>query len=50
MNYDTQEVNWHAVAKAIADTGYAGFFSHEFVPARTPPIKSLKQAYQICSV
>ena len=47
---DTQEVNWHAVAKAVADTGYTGFFSHEFVPVRTPPIKSLEQAYQICTV
>lgn len=47
---DTQEVNWHAVSNAIADTGYSGFFSHEFVPVRTPPIKSLEQAYQICSV
>ena len=47
---DTQEVNWHAVARAIADTGYTGFFSHEFVPVRTPPIQSLEQAYQICSV
>jgi hydroxypyruvate isomerase len=47
---DTQEVNWRGVAKAIADTGYAGFFSHEFVPVRTPPIKSLEQAFQICSV
>jgi hydroxypyruvate isomerase len=47
---DTQEVNWHAVASAIADTGYTGFFSHEFIPVRTPPIKSLEQAYQICSV
>jgi hydroxypyruvate isomerase len=47
---DTQEVNWHAVANAIADTGYTGFFSHEFVPARTPPIKGLEEAYQICSV
>src|SRR3978361_794680 len=36
---DSQEVNWHAVAKAIADTGYQGFLSHEFVPAKTPPIK-----------
>ncbi len=47
---DTQEVNWRGVAKAIADTGYTGFFSHEFVPVRTPPIKSLEQAYEICSV
>lgn len=47
---DTQEVNWHAVANAIADTGYTGFLSHEFVPVRVPPINSLEQAYQICSV
>ena len=47
---DTQEVNWHAVAKAIADTGFTGFLSHEFVPVRTPPIRSLEQAFQICSV
>jgi hydroxypyruvate isomerase len=47
---DTQEVNWRALANAIADTGYTGFFSHEFIPVRTPPINSLEQAYQICSV
>jgi hydroxypyruvate isomerase len=47
---DTQEVNWHAVANSIADTGYTGFLSHEFVPVHVPPIKSLEQAYQICSV
>jgi hydroxypyruvate isomerase len=47
---DTQEVNWHAVAKAIADTGYQGFLSHEFIPIKTPPIKSLEEAYEICKV
>jgi hydroxypyruvate isomerase len=47
---ETQEVNWRAVAKAIADTGYQGFFSHEFVPAKTPPIHGLEQAFEICSV
>jgi|SRR5579875_2746177 len=47
---DTQEVDWHAVATAIADTGYTGFVSHEFTPVRTPPIKSLEQAFQTCSV
>ena len=47
---DTQEVNWHAVAKAIADTGYQGFISHEFIPVKTPPIKSLEQAFEICKV
>jgi hydroxypyruvate isomerase len=47
---DTQEVNWHAVAKAIADTGYQGFLSHEFIPVNTPPIRSLEQAFEICRV
>jgi hydroxypyruvate isomerase len=47
---NTQEVNWHAVAKAIADTGYQGFLSHEFVPVNTPPIRSLEQAFEICKV
>jgi hydroxypyruvate isomerase len=47
---DTQEVNWHGVAKAIADTGYQGFLSHEFVPANTPPIRGLEQAFEICKV
>jgi hydroxypyruvate isomerase len=47
---DSQEVNWHAVAKAIADTGYQGFLSHEFIPVKTPPIKSLEEAYEICKV
>jgi hydroxypyruvate isomerase len=47
---DSQEVNWHPVAKAIADTGYQGFLSHEFVPIKTPPIKGLEDAYRICTV
>ncbi|MGD1072717.1 MAG: sugar phosphate isomerase/epimerase family protein [Bryobacteraceae bacterium] len=47
---DSQEVNWHAVAKGIADTGYQGFLSHEFVPAKTPPIRGLEQAFEICTV
>ena len=47
---DTQEVNWRGVAKAIAKTGYKGFFSHEFIPADTPPIHSLELAYQLCRV
>ena len=47
---DTQEVNWRGVAKAIAGTGYQGFFSHEFIPVDKPPINSLEQAYQLCNV
>jgi hydroxypyruvate isomerase len=47
---DTQEVNWRPIAKAIADKGYQGFIAHEFIPVKTPPIKSLEQAYEICNV
>jgi hydroxypyruvate isomerase len=47
---DTQEVNWRAVARAVADLNFQGFFAHEFIPVNTPPIKSLEQAYQICNV
>ena len=46
---DTQELNYHAVARAIADTGFAGFVAHEFVPTRDP-LTSLKQAVEVCSV
>ena len=31
---DTQELNWRAIANAIADTNYTGFVAHEFVPTR----------------
>jgi hydroxypyruvate isomerase len=47
---NTQEVNWHAVAEAIADTGYTGFLSHEFIPIHTPPINGLEQAFETCTV
>ncbi len=46
----TQELNWTAIAKAIADSGYTGFVSHEFIPVGTPPIKGLEDAYTICTV
>jgi len=45
----TQELNYHAVASAIADTGFTGFMAHEFVPTREP-LTSLKQAVELCSV
>jgi hydroxypyruvate isomerase len=46
----SQEVNWRAVAKAIADLGYQGFLAHEFLPVNKPPIKGLEDAYEICKV
>src|SRR6185369_7893545 len=39
----TQELNWRAVASAIADTGFTGYLAHEFVPTRDP-LTSLREA------
>ena len=47
---DTQELNWRAIATAIADLGYQGYFAHEFIPVSKEPLKSLEQAYEICKV
>ncbi|MGP0076386.1 MAG: hydroxypyruvate isomerase family protein [Bryobacteraceae bacterium] len=46
---DTQEVNWHAVAKAIADLGFQGYIAQEFTPTRDP-LMSLKQAVEVLTV
>ena len=45
----SQELNYHAVAEAIADVGFTGYVAHEFVPTREP-LRSLREAVQICSV
>ena len=45
----TQELNWRAVATAIADAGFTGYFAHEFVPTRDP-LTSLREAFETCSV
>jgi hydroxypyruvate isomerase len=46
---DTQEVNWHAVAKAIADLNFQGYIAQEFTPTRDP-LTSLKQAVELLTV
>jgi hydroxypyruvate isomerase len=46
---DTQEMNWAAVARAIVDTGFNGYFAHEFVPTRDP-LTSLREAVVLCDV
>jgi hydroxypyruvate isomerase len=46
---DSQELNWHAIARAIADTGFNGYLAHEFVPTRAPLV-SLREAVQTCTV
>ncbi len=45
----TQELNYRAVAQAVADLNFDGFFSHEFTPKRDP-LESLQQAVEICTV
>jgi hydroxypyruvate isomerase len=47
---DTQELNYPAIMRAIADTGFTGFVAQEFVPARPDPLGSLRQALRLCSV
>ena len=46
---DTQELNWGAVARAIAETGFTGYVAHEFVPTRDP-LTSLREAVTLCDV
>jgi hydroxypyruvate isomerase len=46
---DTQELNYHAVARALADLGFAGFVAHEFMPTGDP-LTSLRGAVAICTV
>jgi len=45
----TQELNYHAVAAAIADTGFQGFVAHEFT-SRAEPYAALAEACRICQV
>jgi hydroxypyruvate isomerase len=46
---DSQELNYHAVAGAIADTGFTGYVAHEF-KAKGEPFAALAAAYRICTV
>jgi hydroxypyruvate isomerase len=46
---DTQELNYRAIAKAIVDLGFTGYFAHEFIPKRDP-LKSLAEAVDLCDV
>ena len=46
---ERQELNWRAVATAIADTGYTGYLAQEFMPTRDP-MTSLREAVALCDV
>jgi len=46
----SQELNYHAIAAAIADLNFPGYVAHEFVPTRSDPFESLTEAFQLCAV
>jgi len=43
-----QEINYPAVCRAIAATGYEGYIGHEFQPAGEP-LAALRAAYALCT-
>jgi hydroxypyruvate isomerase len=45
----TQEIQWDAVMRAIADSGFRGYVAHEFIPTGEP-LASLKSAADLCDV
>ena len=47
---ETQELQYPAIMRAIADTGFKGHVAQEFIPARPDVIGSLKQGVTICDV
>ena len=46
----TQELNYPAIMKAIAATGFKGFVGQEFVPKNPDKLASLQQAIMICDI
>jgi hydroxypyruvate isomerase len=46
---DSQELNYAAIMREIAATGFGGFVAQEFLPTRDP-LQSLADAIRICSV
>lgn len=48
---DQQELNYHFIAGAIADTGYTGFVAHEWRPRKgNESVKSLERCFEILNV
>jgi hydroxypyruvate isomerase len=47
---ETQELNYPAIMKAIAETGYKGFVGQEFIPKHKEPLVSLRKSVQVCDV
>src|SRR5579871_2728420 len=46
---ETQELNYQAIARALANKNYKGYLAQEFLPTKDPFV-SLEQAFRICDV
>lgn len=46
---DDQEINYPAVMRAVAESGYTGYVGHEFVP-KGDPFKAMNAAFATCDV
>lgn len=46
----SQEINYPAVIKAIAATGYDGFIGQEFIPSYEDKMEALREGLGICSI
>ena len=47
---DTQEINYPAVMKVIADIGYTGYVGQEFIPTWKDKLAALRHAAELCDV
>jgi hydroxypyruvate isomerase len=46
---ETQELNYPAICKAIAETGFQGILSHEYTPTKDP-LGTLEKMMRLCEV
>jgi hydroxypyruvate isomerase len=46
---ETQELNYAAIMRAIADTNFQGYIGQEFTPTRDP-MQSLREAVRLCDI
>lgn len=44
---DAQELNYPAIVRALAQTGYDGYLGHEFLP-KGEPVTALQKAFEVC--
>lgn len=47
---ERQEVNWRAVAQALADLDFKGYVAHEWLPTGSNPLADLRKAVEMMSV